>query len=184
MRETTQHAPRSADLEKPPASAIAADRERVLLVEEWLLAAAPDVQQARWEWGEGGLTFLRCGGLFTAIRLPGDLVQAAAASSNPTEMDAYLAEVLGGPVIASRGRYYALVAPSAGVEWRHSAAECLAWGTWLGVPPVTETNCQNTVGYWAVPMRRPRELCHAGAVLQLVRVAQQRALGQGASDGS
>jgi hypothetical protein len=170
-------------LEKSPASAIAADRERVLLVEEWLLGAAPDVRQARWEWGEGGLTFLRCGGLFTAIRLPGDLVQAAAASSNPTEMDAYLAEVLDGPVIASRGRYYALVAPSTGVEWKHPGAECLAWGT-LGVPPVTRTNCEDSLGYWAVPMRRPRELCDTNAVLQLVRLAQQRTSGQESGDGS
>lgn len=184
MRETTQRAPRSDDLEKSPASARTADRERALLVEDWLLAATPDVQQARWEWSEGGLTLLRCGGLFTAIRLPGDLIQAAAASSDRTEMDAYLADALGGPVIASRGRYYALVAPSAGVAWGHPSAEYLAWGTWLGVPPVTQTNCTDFLGYWAVPMRRPRELCDTNAVLQLVRLAQQRTSGREAGDGS
>jgi hypothetical protein len=154
------------------------------LVQDWLLAAAPDVQQARWEWSEGGLTFLRCGELLTAIRLPGDLVLTAAASSDPTEVGTYLAEVLDGPVIASRGRHYPLVLPSAGVAWQHPDAECLARGTWLGVPPVTETNCQNPLGYWAVPMRRPGELCDANAVLHLVQLAQHRLSGQEAGDGN
>ncbi|MFI8832393.1 hypothetical protein ACIGPN_15305 [Streptomyces afghaniensis] len=185
MRESQQLAPGSDDLEEHPAPAAAADHERAVLVEDWLLAAAPDVQQARWEWSEGGLTLLRCGELLTAIRLPGTLVRTAAASSDPTEVGTYLAEVLdGGPVIASRGRYYPLVLPSAGVAWQHPDAECLAWGTWLGVPPVTETNCHNPMAYWAVPMRRPGELCDAEAVLHLVRLAQHRHSGQETGDGN
>ncbi|MFF5984437.1 hypothetical protein ACFY78_36900 [Streptomyces olindensis] len=131
------------------------------------------------------MTFLRCGSLFTAIRLPGDLVRAAAASSDPAKVSTYLAEALdGGPVIASRGRYYALVPPSAGVAWEHPRAECLAWGTWLGVPPVTRTGCEDALGYWAVPVPGPGRLCDTNAVLQLVQLGQRLLLEQEASDGS
>ncbi|MGW0495006.1 hypothetical protein ACWD0Z_06080 [Streptomyces sp. NPDC003007] len=142
----------------------------MLLVEDWLLAAAPDVQQARWEWGDGGLTFLRCGGLFTAIRLPGDLVRAAAGSSKATEVDAYLAEALGGPVIASRGRYYALVPPGTADEWPSLVVECLGEGTYLGVPRVDRIGLdeETQASYWSVVIPRPGVLCKAADVLALV----------------
>ncbi|MGW0988394.1 hypothetical protein ACWD46_19555 [Streptomyces sp. NPDC002486] len=91
MRETTQHRTRSVDLANSRAPAISSDRNRVLVIEDWLLAAASDVQQARREWDEGALTLLRCGDLFTAIRLPGDSVRVAASSIDPAEVSAYLA---------------------------------------------------------------------------------------------
>ncbi|MFF8872390.1 hypothetical protein [Streptomyces massasporeus] len=185
MRETTQYPTRSVDLANSRAPAISIDRDRVLVIEDWLLAAASDVQQARREWGEGGLTLLRCGDLFTAIRLPGDSVRAAASSIDPAEVSAYLAKVLdGGPVIASRSRYYALVPPSTGVAWQHPDAECLTWGTWLGVPPVTSTTCEDSPAYWAVPMSRPGKLCDTDAVSRLVRLARQLLSAQEVGDGS
>ncbi|MGA5896486.1 hypothetical protein [Streptomyces venetus] len=166
-------------------SAITTDRDRFIVIEDWLLTAASDAQQARWDWGEGGLALLRCGDLFTAIRLPGDSVRAAASSSDPVEVSTYLTEVLdGGPVIASRSRYYALVPPSTGVVWQHPDAECLTWGTWLGVPPVTRTTCEGSLQYWAVPMSSPGKLCDVDAVSQLVRLARQLLSGQEAGDGS
>ncbi|GAA4304851.1 hypothetical protein GCM10023086_22310 [Streptomyces venetus] len=185
MRETTQRLTRSVDLAKVWTSAISIDRDRVLVIEDWLLAAASDVPRARREWDEGGLTLLRCGDLFTAIRLPEDSVRAAASSSDPAEVNTYLAKVLdGGPVIASRSRYYALVPPSTGVAWQHPDAECLTWGTWLGVPPVPRTSCEDSPAYWAVPMSGPGKLCDADAVSQLVRLARQLLSGQEAGDGS
>lgn len=175
MRESTQHAPSTRELDWPPLSSEASGAE--LPVEQWLLSAAPDVRQAQWEWKQGGLTFLRCGPVFTAIRLPRDLVRAAAGSGEPAEVDPYLAEVLnGGPVIGARGlkSYYALVPPSAGLRWKHPEAECLAWGTWLGVPPVRRTTYGAHEGYWVVPMKGPAQLCDVDAVDALRRRGKER----------
>ncbi|WP_157901149.1 hypothetical protein [Streptomyces davaonensis] len=52
-----------------------ADRE--LAVTHWLLLSAPDTHRARTEWSETGIALLRCGGLFTAVRLSAALVHAA-----------------------------------------------------------------------------------------------------------
>ncbi|KQW11388.1 hypothetical protein [Streptomyces sp. Root369] len=169
MPESTQPAPALRELEGPPLSGGATGEE--LPVAQWLLSAATDVRQAEWEWAQDGLTFLRCGPSFTAIRLPGDLVRAAVGSHDPADVDPYLSEVLnGGPVIGAHGLkcYYALVPPGAGLHWRNRDAVCLAWGTWLGVPPVSRTTCNAVEGYWAVPMSEPGELCDVAAVNALV----------------
>lgn len=174
MHESRQHGPASRELD-------ATDAE--LAVEQWLLTAARDVQQARWEWEEDGPTFLRCGPTFTAIRLPGDLIRAAAGSSDPAAVDPFLAEALnGGPVIGPHGLhdYYALVPPTSGLRWKHHDIECLAWGMWLAVPPVRRTayRAGGHEEYWAVPVSEPAELCDVVAVDELARCGRQR-LGEG-----
>jgi hypothetical protein len=161
-------------LEDPPPGDTTGEE---LPVAQWLLSAATDVRQAQWEWTQDGLTFLRCGPSFTAIRLPGDLVRAAAGSRDPADVDPYLSEVLnGGPVIGAHGLkyYYALVPPGAGLHWKNRDAECLAWGTWLEVPAVTRTTCHAVRGYWAVPPSEPGELCALGAVNALMGRGRER----------
>lgn len=156
---------------------IALGSERRLAVEHWLLVAAPDISQARWEWGRGDLTFLRCGAMFTALRIPGDTARAAAGTDDPGEVDAYLAGVLeGGPVIAAHGltRYWALVPPSkVRNRWR-PVAECVVPRTMLGVPPVDRTTYEGGASYWSVPIDTPGELCHVGLVDRLVERGRRR----------
>lgn len=49
--------------------------ERELAVSHWLLAAAQEVKEARKEWAVAGIALLRCGGIFSAIRVPAEVVQ-------------------------------------------------------------------------------------------------------------
>ena len=142
----------------------------------WLLSAHPEPSKARQEWfSEGGLVLLPLGTLFSAVRIPGPLVHAAAGSEDPTVVDAFLAEALfGGPVICDpRGcRYYALVPASTAVRWRDPRAECLGRGTYLGVPRLdaVDPNAHAWSSYWSVPMPSAAELCGPAAVAQLVAV--------------
>ncbi|GAB3010921.1 hypothetical protein GCM10023080_091920 [Streptomyces pseudoechinosporeus] len=62
--------------------------ERELAVGHWLLSAAPDMRQARQEWARSGVALLRCGGIFTAVRIRAALVQAAADTDDPKVIDA------------------------------------------------------------------------------------------------
>ncbi|MEU1252672.1 hypothetical protein ACWHLZ_01705 [Streptomyces chartreusis] len=179
MPERTQQLPEQVELTGLLTFVETVDAE-LLPVEKWLLSVARDPRQAGWEWREGGLTFLRCGPLFTAIRFPAHLVRAAARSSEPAVVDAYLAEVLdGGPVIGANGLtcYYALVPPSASLRWKHPDVECLAWGTWLGVPPIRQTDHGSPEGYWVVPMSGPGDLCNVDAV-EAVRQRGHERLGE------
>lgn len=104
----------------------------------WLLSSAEDRAQARAEWDETGLALLRCGGLFTAVRIEADLVHAAAGTIESAAVDAYLdAALLGGPAFADRGsgRFYVLVPPSAArrLEWVQGGSVAMpATGAWSG----------------------------------------------------
>ncbi|MGW0086544.1 hypothetical protein [Streptomyces sp. NPDC003393] len=152
--------------------------ERRLAVEHWLLCSAPNCRESLWEWREDDVTFLRCGARFTALRLSGAVVHAAAGTADPVQVGAYLAEVLdGGPVIAAHGlsRHYALVSPMAArsQKRREPVAECLPPRTLLGVPPVARTTYQAGATYWAVPMDSPGELCIVALVDQLARRGQR-----------
>ena len=81
--------------------------ERQLAVGHWLLAAAPDIKEARKEWAVDGIALLRCGGIFSAIRVPAEVVHAAAGTEELHQVNAYLsAALMGGPVfvdVASSG---------------------------------------------------------------------------------
>ena len=149
---------------------------RELAAAHWLLSAHPEPNQALQEWlSDGGLVLLPLGTLFSAVRIPGHLVHAAAGSEDPTVVDEFLAEALfEGPVICDpRGsRYYALVPAGTTVTWRDPRAECLGHGTYLGVPRLdaVHPNHRAWSPYWSVPMPSAAELCGPYAVAQLVAV--------------
>lgn len=146
---------------RPPAEAIA----------EWLLTAAPDIDTARLEWETDGLTLLRCGNIFDAIRIPLDEVEAVAGTRSPADVDDYLARALhGAPVIrCGIGRHlYVLCEPG-------TAQDCKAPGTeplgdiLLGVPRIDlASHPGHTASYWAVPPASPAALGRGNAVAGLV----------------
>ncbi|MYR40886.1 hypothetical protein [Streptomyces sp. SID5910] len=127
-----------------------------------------------------GLAMLSLGALFSAVRIPGRLVQAVAVSTDPQDIDAVLEEALqGGPVICDvRGpRYYALVPPSVPRTWREAVedwqsqeVECLGSGTYLGVPVLDAVDFprRGNGSYWAVPMASAGSLCRPLSVARLV----------------
>ncbi|MFE5813023.1 integrase core domain-containing protein [Streptomyces sp. NPDC056479] len=57
-----------------------ADRRRGVVA--WLLLAAPDKNRAHAEWEKDGAAVLQCGLLFTAVRIPGTIVRAAAGTAH------------------------------------------------------------------------------------------------------
>jgi hypothetical protein len=158
-----------------------ADRE--LAVGHWLLAAADRRNEARMQWGEHGITLLRCGTLFSAVRIPEGIVHAAAGTGEAAGVDAYLAmALLQGPVIHDprQGRYYALVPASTAARWRAPGTDCLGRGWHLGVPrpDVNQDASDVWCPYWSVPMPSPGELCLPGAVAQLVVTGRYRQASQ------
>lgn len=165
--------------------------ERQLATGQWLLSTVPGPgrDRARREWQKNAVTLLPLGTLFSAVRLPGDLVRAAGLLGRKPDMaqvDACLDEVLdGGPVICDpQGRrYYAIVPPSmpesyqrAAEDWRPLGVEILGRGTYLGVPPVhlVEFDKEACVSYWSVPMQSPAMLCAPLAVARLIAAGMQR----------
>jgi hypothetical protein len=156
-----------------------ADADRRLAAEHWLLSAHPQPARARAEWWTDDVVLLPLGTLFSAIRIPGRLVQAVAASTKPEEIDAILDEALdSGPVICDpRGpRYYALVPASvprtwtqAADDWRVADVDCLGRGTYLGVPRLDAVQpASGTTAYWSVPMPAPGVLCSPLKVARLI----------------
>jgi hypothetical protein len=165
-----------------PGTLIHPAADRRLAVSQWLLATLPDDerQQARAEWQESGVTLLRLGVLFSAVRLPAPLVLAAAGGCRESaETDVFLADMLDdGPVIYSprRHHYYALVRASmprtwtaALDDWRGQEVDVLGRDTYLGVPHpgrVRETGPQDA--FWAVPMESAGALCAPLSVARLI----------------
>ncbi|WP_149827549.1 hypothetical protein [Streptomyces tailanensis] len=155
---------------------------RALAVEHWLLSAADDSSRARSEWRESGVALLRCGTLFGAIRISGEIVYAAAGTEDPYEVDTFLARaMLGGPVFTDTvtRRYYVMVPPSTGSrsEWARRPggdAEYLGRSHYLGVPSVHATSPDGPRAYWCVPMDGAGELASAEAVSQLLSVGRYR----------
>ncbi|GAB2961735.1 hypothetical protein GCM10023080_022610 [Streptomyces pseudoechinosporeus] len=131
------------------------------------------------QWGEHGIALLRCGTLFSAVRIAEEIVHAAAGTDEAERVNAYLAAaLLQGPVIHDprRGRYYALVPASTAARWRAPDTDCLGRGWHLGVPrtDVTRDAPDAWRPYWSVPMPSPGELCSPGAVAQLVAMGRYR----------
>ncbi|OIJ98574.1 hypothetical protein [Streptomyces colonosanans] len=154
-------------------------RERDLAVAHWLLSAAGDRERARAEWREYGVALLATGGIFVAIRIPGDLIRVAAETDEDQAVDDFLRCALeGGPVFRDRisDVYYALVPGSTAWRWNARAwpgVERLGKDCYLGVP-APERECWRGRAYWCVPMDSPGELCDPRLVWAMVQLGQER----------
>lgn len=151
-------------------------RSRVV---DWLVSGPGDRDQALTELRRHGVTVLRLGGLFDAVRIPQHLVHAAVGSRTADNVDSYLVDTLaGGPVIrdADVRRYYALVPAGTSNRWNgDTQTPCLGAGTFLGVPHPGRTHPDDRWrSYWSVPMRQPGVLCRPGAVLHVVTLGLAR----------
>ncbi|WP_405710147.1 MULTISPECIES: hypothetical protein [unclassified Streptomyces] len=157
-------------------------RDRELAVGHWLLSAAPDMNEARDQWARTGIALLRCGGVFTAVRIQADIVQAAAGTEEPDLVDAFLGEALqGGPVFIdmSSRRYYVLVPVSTPAGRWVPGVESLGSGSFLGVPRPQRTELEESRSYWCVPMDGPGTLCSLDAVWKLIAYGRhQQSAGQ------
>ncbi|MCX5014874.1 hypothetical protein OG765_37070 [Streptomyces sp. NBC_00555] len=91
---------------------------------DWYAHCLDDPRDAHTEWREYGVAVLPVGEYFEAVRLPGVLADAAAASDVTAVVNHALSELLEGPVIHdTRGRnYYALVEPGTRERWRSRQA--------------------------------------------------------------
>lgn len=166
-------------VEPEPGVLVHTAADRRLATEHWLLSTHPRPKQARAEWKQHGVALLPLGTLFSAVRIPADLVQAVAASSVPEDIDVFLAEALdGGPVICDlhQARYYALVPASMPKTWRQAAddwrvqdVDCLGRGTHLGVPRLDVTAYAGPfVSYWSVRMPSMATVCQPLDVARLI----------------
>lgn len=151
--------------------------ERQLAVSHWLLTATEDRDLARNQWAEGGVALLSTGGVFSALRVPADLVWALAGTEDLAEVDVYLGRTLRGPVFMDLHShlYYFLVPASFAWRFNHRefpGVECRGRGDFLGVPDVRLTVPRGR-SYWCVPMESPGALCFPQDVEAFVRAARK-----------
>ncbi|MFF3749879.1 hypothetical protein ACFYYH_05355 [Streptomyces sp. NPDC002018] len=147
--------------------------ERAIM--RWLLSSThvPDI--ARADWADGRPAILRTGGAYDAVRMPRELVLAAVGRTEPDEVNAVLADVLGGPVICQPGSwYYALVPTGTCETWRSPLAVVRGSGGWLGIPRTDRTEPTAVAAYWAVPVETVGRLCSADAVADLLDAGHRR----------
>ncbi|MET9035295.1 hypothetical protein [Streptomyces mirabilis] len=160
-------------------------RERCAAVSSWLLTATEDRALGRKQWAEGGIALLSCGGVFSAIRIPGLMVWAVAGTDELTEVDVFLGRALdGGPVFMDlhSNLYYLLVPGSFSWRWNDRdfpGVECLGQDHFLGVPDIRLTVPRGR-SYWCVPMNSPGELCNSGDAERFVRAAHMARQVEGA----
>ncbi|GGP86019.1 hypothetical protein [Streptomyces melanogenes] len=145
-------------------------------ITNWLASAHATPAQARREFNVG-IALLRTGDVFDAIRLPASVVHSAAGSSAPEAVVAFLAKGLrvGAVIHDAYGVgvwYYALVPPGTYDHWRVPGVECLAPGTWLGVPRLDLLSRPGP--YWALPPHAVGSVCDAHAVAALVLRGRDR----------
>ncbi|MER7047712.1 hypothetical protein [Streptomyces jumonjinensis] len=134
---------------------------------QWL-AESLDQPEIAWEgWRKGPQTMLPAGRRFDAVRIPAELVHAAADSAIHATVAEYLTAALDGPVICDPARwYYALVPPDTTESWTCGLARCLGTGAWIGVPHTDLT--KHTQLHWCVPMTQPGHLCDPSTVAALI----------------
>ncbi|MFD9562609.1 hypothetical protein [Streptomyces sp. NPDC059994] len=145
-------------------------------ITDWLASAHGVPAQARREF-DVGIALVPTGTKFDAIRLPADLVHAAAGSKDPDAVAVFLAEVLedGAVIHDAYGVgvwYYALVPLGTHAAWLVPGVECLEPGTWLGVPRVDLTARPGP--YWALPPSTVGSVCSARGVADLAALGQAR----------
>jgi hypothetical protein len=178
--EDSHDTPAARPVEAEPGVLVHPAADRRTTVEQWLLSAHPSPRHARAEWIRHGVVVLPLGALFSAVRIPGRLVQGLAASTDPADVDTFLADAFdGGPVICDvQGpRYYALVPASAprtwhaaADDWRRDDVECLGRNAYLGVPhpSATQFQARGVASYWSVSMAAVGDLCAPLAVARLI----------------
>jgi hypothetical protein len=147
--------------------------DRRLAVAHWLLTAALDPVQARKDWPRVGTVLLRCGEVFTAVRMPGRLVEAAAGTGNPACMTTSLRELTGGGGVwadrHSRAVYF-LVPAETTRAWNVPGTQCLDDRYVVGVPWPGGDACEDGERtHWLVEMDAPGTLCSADAVAAVAR---------------
>ncbi|WP_143064632.1 hypothetical protein [Streptomyces colonosanans] len=151
-------------------------RERDLAVSHWLLSAAVEgLTRSSAQWREQGVALLAAGTLFAAIRIPGDLMRAAAETDEEQAVDDFLRRALeGGPLFRDRisDAYYALVPASTARRWNARAwppgAEFLGRDYYIGVP-TPDPERQQGRAYWCVPMDSPGQLGDPRSVWAVVQ---------------
>jgi hypothetical protein len=142
---------------------------------EWLTRAADDPNRAHREWRAQGVTLLRCGHSFAAVRIPAALVRTAIGTSSPVFIAAALPFDLGGPVIhhTPESPYYALIQWHAGLVWDgEDDTPCLAVDTYLGVPSLDRTDPPGP--HWAVAPRFEADLCRPSTVRRFIARARAK----------
>ncbi|MFF9477081.1 hypothetical protein ACF1E9_31285 [Streptomyces roseolus] len=160
-------------VETEPGVLVHSRHSREAGAETWLVLAAPDAQRARREWAEYGVALLRCDLTFTAVRIPADILLAAAGTTDRHEVADYLSDALdGGPCFfdGDSRSFYVLTPLSAGRRWDVPDTEVLGRDCFLGVPETTingpDPRC---AAYWVVPMGGPAALCDPGILRWLVQ---------------
>jgi hypothetical protein len=144
----------------------------------WLTSTTRHPDIAEQDWADGRPAMLRTGILYDAVRMPQELVHAAAGSTVPDIVNGALAEVLDGPVVCEPGRwYYALVPPGTCEVWRSAMSVARGRGGWLGIPRPDRIDPAPDAPYWAVPIEEIGGLCPPVAVTELLRVGRERCEG-------
>ncbi|MGV2914521.1 hypothetical protein [Streptomyces alfalfae] len=151
-------------------TAVVTLEERRTAVSTWLLTATDDRRAAWADWRERGLTLLNCGGVFSAVKMPADLVWAAAGTADLTAVDDCLRGWFddGGAVFMDvhSHLYYFLAPPSFAWTYedcRYPGVGVLGRGQYVGVPAVGRT-VPRSRAYWCVPMDGPGDLCFGDEV--------------------
>ncbi|MDT7847175.1 hypothetical protein [Streptomyces justiciae] len=152
------------------------------VLRSWLVRAHAVPSKARTEWTKQGVALLPLGRKFSAIRLPGKLVHAAAGSDEHQAVAELLDDALRGPVIhdtmSVAHSYYALVGTWS--EWvGYEDTPLLGTETFLGVPDIGRTEPPGS--YWVVAPRYRHVLCRTGRVLDFI-VQARRALREETGD--
>ncbi|MFJ9243827.1 hypothetical protein [Streptomyces sp. NPDC101776] len=157
--------------------------------EHWLLAAldAKDRDAARTRWRTGECVLMPLGRLFSAVRLPQELVLGHIGSQwDPAAADQIVAQAFdGGPVICDPcriARWYALVPAATAVwhtdhdDWRAAGVFTLGLGNYISVPPVDATSYdpRTEAPYWSMPVTLPGALCEPGHVDRLITTTPDR----------
>ncbi|MFQ6144625.1 DUF6415 family natural product biosynthesis protein [Streptomyces seoulensis] len=141
----------------------------------WLLSAAVrDADTASGAWAEKDVMLLRCGVVFDAVRVPFDVVVAAAGAVGSAALEGFVNGALyGAPVFRSGcGRWLFVLCEPGGVRnWAAPGAEYWGEGRQLGVPRpdlVQRPGRGRGVACWVVPPVVVGRLGRAHAVSQLV----------------
>ncbi|MER8030761.1 hypothetical protein ABTZ78_17580 [Streptomyces bauhiniae] len=138
----------------------------------WLAQSADDADRATTHLIEGGKAMLQLGHIFSAVRMPGQLVHGALGAELEHDVREELAERLDGAVaLDPRGtgesRYYALIPPLAALTWDMAdVAPALGRDTYLSTPAPYRLTPPGP--HWAAPLRRENDFCRPAAVRSLL----------------